>query len=122
MVESSFRNDRSRAADYLGRKRMKAPDTFIKAVMDSRAETAMIPMWDILSLGDEGRVNRPGVTGGNWTWRMEKSRASRLIFRADKLHYTAEIKAFELFQPSKTIFEFHGGGDKRFTVAVFAAA
>lgn len=65
-------NDRSRAADYLGRKRMKAPDTFIKAVMDSRAETAMIPMWDILSLGDEGRVNRPGVTGGNWTWRMEK--------------------------------------------------
>ena len=62
-------NDRSRAADYLGRKRMKAPDTFIKAVMDSRAETAMIPMWDILSLGDEGRVNRPGVTGGNWTWR-----------------------------------------------------
>lgn len=66
-------NDRSRAADYLGRKRMKAPDTFIKAVMDSRAETAMIPMWDILSLGDEGRVNRPGVTGGNWTWRMEKN-------------------------------------------------
>lgn len=64
--------DRSRVSVYLGKKRIKAPDTFIKAVMDSRAETAMIPMWDILSLGDEGRINRPGVTGGNWTWRMEK--------------------------------------------------
>lgn len=64
--------DRSRVAEMLGRKRIKAPDTFIKAVMNSRAETAMIPMWDILSLGDGGRVNRPGTTGGNWTWRMEK--------------------------------------------------
>lgn len=64
--------DRARAAEMLGRKRIKAPDTFIKAVKDSRAETAVMPMWDILSLGDEGRVNRPGTTGGNWTWRMEK--------------------------------------------------
>jgi 4-alpha-glucanotransferase len=26
---------------------------------------------DILGLGSEARMNRPGEIGGNWTWRLE---------------------------------------------------
>ena len=29
----------------------------------------MIPLQDVLGLGSEGRMNRPGVPYGNWTWR-----------------------------------------------------
>lgn len=63
---------RLRTAEYLGKKRIKAPETFIKAVLDSRAEVAVIPIWDILSLGDEGRVNTPGTSEGNWLPRLGK--------------------------------------------------
>lgn len=68
-------DEKSRTAEYLGRKRIKAPETFIKAVLESRAEAAVIPMWDILSLGDGCRVNTPGTSDGNWTWRLEKKPA-----------------------------------------------
>ena len=41
-------------------------------MLDSRAEVAVIPIWDILSLGDEGRVNTPGTSEGNWLPRLGK--------------------------------------------------
>ena len=63
---------KARVAEYLGKKRIKAPETFIKAVLESRAEAAVIPMWDIPSRGDGCRVNTPGTSDGNWTWRLEK--------------------------------------------------
>jgi 4-alpha-glucanotransferase len=28
-----------------------------------------VPMQDILGLGSEARMNLPGTTGDNWTWR-----------------------------------------------------
>jgi len=31
----------------------------------------MMPAQDILELGSEARMNRPGVVGGNWAWRLE---------------------------------------------------
>jgi 4-alpha-glucanotransferase len=42
----------------------------IKAVLDSPADTAVVPAQDLLSLGSEARMNRPGVATGNWGWRM----------------------------------------------------
>jgi 4-alpha-glucanotransferase len=42
----------------------------IGAVLDSPADTAIIPAQDLLSLGSEARMNRPGVATGNWGWRM----------------------------------------------------
>lgn len=42
----------------------------IKAVLNSPADTAMIPVQDLLGLGSEARMNRPGVATGNWGWRM----------------------------------------------------
>ena len=31
----------------------------------------MIPLQDVLGLGSEARMNTPGVTSGNWAWRLE---------------------------------------------------
>lgn len=42
----------------------------IRAVLDSPADTAIIPVQDLLGLGSEARMNRPGVATGNWGWRL----------------------------------------------------
>ncbi len=36
----------------------------------SVANTCVIPMQDILGLGEESRMNTPGKSSGNWTWRV----------------------------------------------------
>jgi 4-alpha-glucanotransferase len=42
----------------------------IRAAWASVAETAIVPMQDILGLGSEARMNQPGSGAGNWRWRM----------------------------------------------------
>jgi len=43
----------------------------IEIAMQSRASLAIVPAQDVLGLGSEARMNRPGQTYGNWTWRLE---------------------------------------------------
>ena len=45
---------------------------FVRAVLSSVANLAVIPMQDYLGLGSEARINTPSTLGGNWTWRMKK--------------------------------------------------
>jgi len=44
---------------------------FIRAVMASVANTAVVPLQDLLGLGTEARMNLPNSTEGNWSWRYE---------------------------------------------------
>ena len=41
-----------------------------RAALRSVAETAIVPMQDLLSLGSGARMNYPGRAGGNWGWRL----------------------------------------------------
>ena len=43
----------------------------IELALSSRAALAMVPLQDVLELGSEARLNRPGELGGNWCWRLE---------------------------------------------------
>lgn len=43
----------------------------IRAAWGSRAELAMAPAQDFLSLGTEARMNIPGTADGNWRWRLK---------------------------------------------------
>ncbi len=44
----------------------------LRLALSSRARVAIVPMQDVLELGAEARMNRPGTFGGgNWTWRLE---------------------------------------------------
>jgi 4-alpha-glucanotransferase len=43
----------------------------IQLAMSSVADLVIIPMQDVLGLGEEARMNRPGTTDGNWTWRLK---------------------------------------------------
>ena len=43
----------------------------LELALSSPAALAMVPMQDVLELGPEARMNRPGTLGGNWCWRLE---------------------------------------------------
>ncbi len=42
----------------------------IRTSLVSVANTVIIPLQDILSLGSDARMNMPGTATGNWTWRF----------------------------------------------------
>lgn len=44
----------------------------IRTALASVAETAVIPLQDILSLGNDSRMNLPGTVGSNWSWRFDR--------------------------------------------------
>jgi 4-alpha-glucanotransferase len=43
----------------------------IRMAYRSVADTAIIPMQDIMGLNTEARMNTPGKLGGNWAWRFK---------------------------------------------------
>jgi 4-alpha-glucanotransferase len=43
---------------------------FIRTVLASVADVAIVPLQDVLGLGNEARMNLPGRPGGNWRWRF----------------------------------------------------
>jgi 4-alpha-glucanotransferase len=43
----------------------------VELAYTSPAALAIVSAQDVLGLGDEARMNRPGVTEGNWSWRFD---------------------------------------------------
>ncbi len=43
----------------------------IELAYASRAALAVVPAQDVLGLDSDARMNRPGVTRGNWGWRLK---------------------------------------------------
>ncbi|GAC1401929.1 MAG: 4-alpha-glucanotransferase [Pyrinomonadaceae bacterium] len=44
---------------------------FIRAIVSSVADTALIPLQDVLGLGTFARMNLPASESGNWNWRFQ---------------------------------------------------
>ena len=47
------------------------PWPLIRLALASTAVLAMVPMQDLLGLGDGHRMNTPGSQGQNWGWRFQ---------------------------------------------------
>lgn len=76
-IKGWFKNDagpkgKARLFDYLGHKVSYADINWelIKLAESSIANTVIIPIQDVLGLGDEARMNRPFLSKGNWKWRL----------------------------------------------------
>ena len=54
----------------------EAPEAFIRALFKTPCDTVIVPMQDVLGLDGSARMNYPGVTGGNWLWRMKPDQLS----------------------------------------------
>ena len=45
---------------------------FVRLTLDSIAEMAILPLQDLINLGDEARINTPGTLGSpNWEWKLD---------------------------------------------------
>ena len=44
--------------------------------MLSAARWVILPMQDVLGLGEEARMNKPSVPLGNWEWRVQPKQLS----------------------------------------------
>jgi 4-alpha-glucanotransferase len=68
-----IRKEKRNALAYLGsakKDRKNIHWEFIRLLMMSSANLVIIPMQDLLGLGDRTRMNRPGARKGNWEWRL----------------------------------------------------
>jgi 4-alpha-glucanotransferase len=76
--EEATQSEKEQLYAYLGR-RLPAGDLpleMIRLAMISPAFLCIIPMQDLLSLGDDARINVPGRAEGNWLWRMTPAQFS----------------------------------------------
>jgi 4-alpha-glucanotransferase len=79
------KDERERITQYTGFKikRKNAYKAFVKMAYASVAKTAIIPMQDVLGLGEQDRMNIPSSTQGNWAWRLKpgyvKSKAAKWL-------------------------------------------
>lgn len=46
-------------------------EELVELAFSSRAALAVVSAQDVLALGSEARMNRPGTTVGNWSWRLQ---------------------------------------------------
>src|ERR1044072_6417892 len=62
--------ERKFCMDYLNTDGKEIQWDFIRGVLASVANTAIVPLQDLLGLGTEARMNLPNSTEGNWAWRF----------------------------------------------------
>lgn len=76
--EETDADTRRRLFDYLGRR--PGPGDLhwelVRLAHASPARLAVVPMQDLLGLGANARMNRPGNLKGNWGWRMARGALS----------------------------------------------
>jgi 4-alpha-glucanotransferase len=79
--------ERRNLAGYLH----KAPDEqtiawdLIEVALRSRAVLAVVPLQDLLNLGQEARMNVPGTAHNNWRWRFSNDIPDEVIARLKTL-------------------------------------
>jgi 4-alpha-glucanotransferase len=82
--------EREAIAWYLGvRDASDVAWSLIRAAYTSVAETAIVPVQDVLNLGSEARMNLPGAEHDNWSWRVGDGALT--VKHAEKLCELAEV-------------------------------
>jgi 4-alpha-glucanotransferase len=81
--------ERKFCLDYLNSDGREIHWDFIRAVLASVGNIAIIPLQDILGLGNEARMNLPNSTDGNWSWRYAEGALSNDL--RDRLKALTEL-------------------------------
>ncbi len=71
--KSAPKNVRTHCRKYLRSNGREMHWDMIDAVLRSVADTAIVPMQDVLGLGSGHRMNTPATANGNWSWRLESN-------------------------------------------------
>jgi 4-alpha-glucanotransferase len=81
----------------------------MKAAARSVANVCIFPLQDVLHLGSEARMNKPGDGGGNWTWRYAPDalhpdfavKLAALMEMTDRDGYEKPIEGLAAGQPTE---------------------
>ncbi|MDX2039439.1 MAG: 4-alpha-glucanotransferase [Isosphaeraceae bacterium] len=65
-----LRNERDFAARYVGPTREPMHWAINRLALQSVGEIAILPIQDVLGLGGDARMNKPGEAEGHWAWRL----------------------------------------------------
>ncbi|HAR64290.1 MAG: 4-alpha-glucanotransferase [Candidatus Margulisiibacteriota bacterium] len=70
--QEASHDDKRRLFRYIGKEvsEDEASWELMRLALSSGSNVAMVPVQDILSLGEEARMNIPATTNGNWLWRL----------------------------------------------------
>jgi 4-alpha-glucanotransferase len=71
--------ERALALAYMGSDGRAFNWDFIRLAMASVADTAIVPLQDVLGLDSDARMNCPGRGHGNWTWRYRPDALSNAV-------------------------------------------
>ncbi len=71
--------ERKHALKFLGTDGSEINWDFISLAMNSKANTVIITLQDILGLGTNARMNIPGTVENNWEWRFKKNKLTSNI-------------------------------------------
>jgi 4-alpha-glucanotransferase len=71
-TEEEVAREKARARAYLATDGREMHWVMIRTLLASVADTAVVPLQDVLGLGSEARLNRPSTLGGNWRWRVRE--------------------------------------------------
>jgi 4-alpha-glucanotransferase len=71
-TDAQIKRERAFCLKYLNSTGEEIHWDFIRAVLASVANTAIVPMQDLLGLGGDARMNLPNTTSGNWNWRYKR--------------------------------------------------
>ncbi len=69
----------------LGKHGEGIPEAFVRMALASDAALAVIPIQDLLGLGNEARMNYPGTEEGNWQFRLTGQPSARTFARLKKM-------------------------------------
>jgi 4-alpha-glucanotransferase len=83
--------ERAHVGRYLGSDGPHTSAELMRLALSSTANTAIVPLQDVLDLGTEARINKPGAREGNWTWRLRRDQLDPT--RADCLGRMTETYA-----------------------------
>ena len=67
---------RERVNAHLSEDPPEMPWALIRTAFESNSVLAIIPMQDLLALGNDARMNMPGTVTGNWSWRFSWDQVS----------------------------------------------
>jgi 4-alpha-glucanotransferase len=68
--DTATEGEREAVLDYFGCDGHDIAWDFIRWLFASVADTAIVPLQEVLRLGPEARMNYPSRLGGNWSWRF----------------------------------------------------
>ena len=97
--------------DCLGSGDLEMPWALIQVAFNSVADLAIIPMQDLLSLGEGQRMNTPGTTEGNWQWRLGEgqfdigviSKVSPMLVDSGRVLSNEDYASTHVMQPNSNL-------------------